>query len=334
MNLSGSLILLTTALIWGLAFVAQRVGMDYVGPFTFSCVRYILGGAVLLPLILLRRQTGRVHDPLGETDDHPTDTEQSARRAGNPSAAESQTIHTQAEAGSSPARPAGTGAPSYRRRLLTGGVLCGIALGVASCLQQAGILYSTVAKSGFITALYIVLVPVAGFLFLKKRVSARLWVAVAAAAVGLYLLSMGGGSLRPSAGDTILALCALCFTAQILLVDHYSVLADCIELACLEFFTAALTAAIPMVLFETPTAAALRAAALPLLYAGIFSSGIAYTLQIVGQKNLNPSVASLIMSLESPIAAVAAYFLLGQTLTLRELAGCLIMGAAIILAQL
>ncbi len=285
-----SLLLLLTASIWGVAFVAQSVGMDYVGGFTFNAVRFLLGALVLTPVLLvLKRLSPALPIP------------ESARTA-------------------------------HRQNLMRGGLLCGIFLCLASNFQQFGIKYTTVGKAGFITACYIVLVPVFG-LFLHKKCSPFIWAAVFLALAGLYLLCMTDG-FSIQKGDILVMICAVLFAFQILSVDHYSPLVSGLELSIAQFIICAIGSGIPALIFEKPHLSSILAAWQPILYAGIFSCGIAYTLQIVGQRGLNPTVASLIMSLESCISAIAGFLILGQMLSLRELLGCVIMFAAIILAQL
>lgn len=278
-----ALLLVLTALIWGVAFVAQSVGSDSVGPFTFLCCRSVIAGVALLPVIALR---GRGKEK--------------------------------------------TLLP--RRTEWIGGVLCGAALGVASALQQAGIAGTTSGKAGFLTALYIVIVPLFGLL-LKKKVPAATWVGVGLAMVGMYLLCIGSGfSVSPS--DALLLLCAVCFSVHILTVDHFSPKTDGVRMSCVQFFSCALLSAIPMLIWERPDAASLAAAWLPILYAGLFSSAVGYTLQIVAQKNVPPALASLLMSLESVFSALAGWAILHESLSPRELAGCALVFAAILLAQI
>lgn len=219
-----------------------------------------------------------------------------------------------------------------KRTLLLGGLLCGTSLCIASCLQQIGIAYTTVGNAGFITAMYILIVPLFG-LFFGKKVSGKLWISVAVAVVALYLLSIKDG-FSVSKGDLLVMLCAVMFAVQILLVDRYSPQVDGVKLACIQFFVAAVLPIPPMLIFEKPTVAALSAAWLPIAYAGLLSSGVAYTFQILAQKYTRPTVASLLMSLESVFAVLAAAVVLRQIPTLREGIGCLLMFAAIILAQL
>ena len=223
--------------------------------------------------------------------------------------------------------------PDQKRTLRFGGIACGFILCVASCLQQAGIAYTTVGKAGFITAMYILIVPLLG-LFFHQRVPAKIWGCILIAAAGLYLLCMTKGSLRLSKGDGLMVLCAVVFSVHILAVDHFSPKTDGIKLACLQFFASSAFAAVGMVIWERPSLETVLSAWSTLLYAGALSCGIGYTLQIIGQKNTRPAVASLLMSLESVFAVLAGAVLLREIPTLREGLGCGLMFAAIILAQL
>lgn len=293
-QLRQSLILLVTATIWGTAFVAQSVGMEHVGPFTFIAARFALGALALLPVILLQNRRLKA-DGIGK--------------------------------GKMADGRAGSG-----KVLWKGGLLCGIALMSAASLQQVGIMRTTVGKAGFITAMYIIIVPILG-VFMGRRIRPLIWGCVLLAAAGLYLLSMSGAFSLQS-GDALCLACAVIFAIQIMLVDHYVEVADGVRLSAIQFLTASALGTVMMLLFEHPSLSAVWNARVPILYAGIMSSGVAYTLQIIGQRGLNPTIASLIMSLESVIAAAAGFIFLHQTFTGRELCGCILMAAAIVLAQL
>lgn len=283
-----SLMLLLTAAIWGVAFVAQSVGMDYIGPFTFNAIRSLVGGLVLIPCIwLLNRKK-----PAAQED-------------------------TPAQSG---------------RTLFIGGICCGVALAVASSLQQMGIQYTSVGKAGFITALYIVIVPLLGLLF-KRRVSGLIWVAVVIAVGGMYLLCITEG-FSFGKGDLLVMASAFCFSAHILIIDYFSPKADGVKMSCIQFLVCGLLCAVPMLIMERPSLPQILAAWMPLIYAGVFSCGVGYTLQIVGQRHIDPTIASLILSLESVISVLAGWVILGQKLTVRELIGCILVFCAIILAQL
>ena len=286
------LLLFTAAVIWGVAFVAQSVGMDYVGPYTFNMVRTLLGGLVLIPCIFLlgRKNVRKDHD----------------------GSRSSQTFD----------RP---------RDLFIGGGLCGLMLFISTSLQQVGIQYTTVGKAGFITALYIILVPILG-IFLKRKPGLRIWISVVIALVGLYLLCMTG-SFSLSKGDFLILICSFCFSIHIMIVDHFSVKVSGTKLSCIQFFISAALSAIPMFLLETPRMSNILQAWLPILYAGILSCGVAYTFQIIGQKGCDPTIASLILSLESVVSVLAGWMILHQSLSAKEITGCVLMFAAIILAQ-
>lgn len=294
-QIRNSFILLLTAFIWGVAFVAQSVGMDYVEPFTFNCIRSIIGGLFLIPCILVLNKV----NPERRTElSGLSPQEQKARK----------------------------------KKLLAGGIWCGVVICVASNLQQFGISYTTVGKAGFITALYIVIVPILG-LFFRKKCSPAVWLGVVLAVLGLYFLCMSEG-FRVQLGDFLVFLCALAFSVHIMVIDHYTQLVDGVKMSCIQFLVCGVLSGICMFLFEQPQIANILAAWQPILYAGILSCGVAYTLQIVGQKGMNPTVASLILSLESVISVLAGLVLLKQQLSSREIAGCVLMFAAIILAQL
>lgn len=280
-----SLLLFLAATIWGVAFVAQSVGMEYVGPYTFLACRSFLGAAVLLPMIQLRKK---------------------------------QRVQSEQWNG---------------RLLAIGGICCGVCLFVASILQQIGIMYTTVGKSGFITAMYIVVVPVLG-IFLKKKLGVRIWCGVLLAVIGLYFLCMAPGSISFQKGDVLTGLCAIVFSFHILVVDYFAPRLDGVAMSCVQFLTCGTLATIGMFVFETPSFASIAMAWLPILYAGALSSGVAYTLQVIGQRGMNPTVASLLMSMESVISVIAGWAILKQALSAREILGCVLMFGAIVLVQL
>lgn len=287
-NIKGNSILMITAFIWGTAFVAQSVGMDYVGPFTFIASRYILGGMFLIPCIIILNK------------------------------ADKKSLNNKKD--------------SDRKTLFIAGALCGAALFVASSFQQIGIQYTSVGKSGFITSLYIIIVPLLGLLF-KHKVSVKVWISVVISLAGLYLLCINE-SFSISRGDFFILVCAFVFSIHILIIDKYSNLVNGVKMSCIQFFTAGILGVIPMLIFEKPQISNILTASTPILYAGIMSSGIAYTLQIIGQKYTSPVIATLIMSLESVFAVLSGWIILGETLSIKESIGCCLVFAAIILAQL
>ena len=219
-----------------------------------------------------------------------------------------------------------------RETLLAGGIACGVMLCLASNFQQFGVRYTTVGKAGFITACYIVIVPVLG-LFQKKKCGLNVWGAVFAAAVGLYLLCMEGDGFFLSKGDGLVFCCAVLFSFHILVIDYYAPKTDGVKLSCIQFLVCGILSFLMMLIFERPVLSDILAAKLPILYAGIMSCGVAYTLQVLGQKGMNPTIASLILSLESSISVLAGWLILGQKLGPRQLIGCGVMFGAIILAQ-
>lgn len=286
------LLLFLAASIWGMAFVSQSKGMEYMHPLTFNGVRALIGAFVLLLYIGISRMTA-------------------GRRA----------------------------TPVNWRVTVKAGVLCGVAMTAASTLQQFGILYTTVGKAGFITALYIIFVPVGG-VFLHRKVSPIVWFGAVLAAVGMYLLCMSE-SLSLEKGDILVFLCAIVFAAHIMLVDHYSEQADGVIVSCIQFTICGAVCGTGALIWGGPSLSQLQDGMGALLYAGVLSCGVAYTLQIVGQRSVNPTVAALIMSLESVVATVAGWAaykmgMLGtdQSMTPRQILGCVIVFLAVVLVQL
>lgn len=285
-NWKSSLMLFLAAFIWGTAFVAQSVGMDYLGPLSFNGARFLLGSAALLPVICLNRVKKK------EEEKKPADL----------------------------------------RTTVKGGICCGLVLCIASLLQQYGILYTTVGKAGFITTLYIILVPFFG-IFMKKKIPGKVWVGAAIAAFGMYLLCMSE-SFSLGKGDSLVFLSAVLFSVHILVIDHFSPKADGVELSCIQFLTAGVVASVLAILLEKPDIYDFAKGIFPLAYAGILSCSVAYTFQVLGQKDTDPAVASLILSLESTVSVLAGWVILGQALSGRELAGCVLVFSAVVLVQL
>lgn len=287
-----SLLLLLAAFIWGLAFVSQSKGMDYMHPLTFNGVRALIGAFVLFLYLNIRNRLG--------------------------------------------------GKPDKRidvKKTIKAGILCGLALTAASTLQQFGIQYTTVGKAGFITTLYIIFVPIAG-IFFRRKVSPVVWTGAGIAAVGMYLLCMTE-SLRLGLGDILIFVCAILFSAHILLVDHFSPDTDGVMISCIQFTVCGIICTTGALIWGSPTFGQIIDGIGSLAYAGVLSCGVAYTLQIVGQEGVNPTVAALLLSLESVFATIAGWicFKIGllktdQTMTLRQIAGCALVFAAVILVQL
>lgn len=285
-----SCLLFLTACIWGSSFVAQSVGMDYIGPYTFNCLRFLIGSLVLLPVIFFSQH--RKKDQKDRSKD--------------------RTLQ--------------------KKEMLCGGIVCGVVLCIASTLQQIGIIYTTAGKAGFLTAMYIVLVPVLG-LFLKRKAGLQLWISVGLALIGLYLLCMKG-TFSLNGGDVLLILCAVGFSVHIMVVDYFSPKLDGTILSCIQFLVAGLISGIGMLSSEQFDWHMVLLAAKPILYSGVLSCGVGYTLQVIAQKGLNPTIASLLMSLESVVSVIAGFLVLHEVLSGRELLGCVFMFAAVILAQI
>lgn len=282
MQLKANILLLITAAIWGFAFVAQRVGMESVGPYTFNGVRFALGGLSLLPVIWFF--AGRPqHSEQAKTNNWPV------------------------------------------------GLLAGIILFIAASLQQIGLIYTTAGKAAFITCLYIILVPVSG-IFLNQRVKIHTWLGSFLAATGLYLLCVKEG-FTVMYGDFLELLGALFWTAHILLIDRYSRRVDVLKLAFFQFMTCSVLSLAAALVLEEIVFDGIMRAAVPILYGGLGSVGVAYTLQIVGQKYAPPSHAAIILSLETVFAAVGGYLILDERLGLAELAGCALMMAGMLASQ-
>ena len=290
-KIRNSILLLLTAIIWGTAFVAQSVGMDYIGPFTFNAASFLIGGTVLIPLIIYRSKK----NPLLR----------------NQSMEEKR---------------------KNRKTVWIGGICCGIALCGASLLQQMGIQHTIVGKAGFITTLYIIIVPLVELLF-GKKIAKKIWVGAVMAVVGLYLLCINE-NFSIGKGDFLVLICAVLFAVHILVIDHFAPKADGVCLSAVQFFISGTVSAIGAILFENPNVSAMLEAVVPILYAGVMSCGVAYTLQVIGQKDMNPTVASMILSLESVISVLAGWIILGQALSMKEIIGCVIVFMAVILVQL
>lgn len=298
-QLRGNLLILLAAFIWGTAFLAQKDG-GQVGTFTFNGARNLIGGVSLLPVIF-------VLDRLRE-------------RSGSKSSREDFDDVETADLG-------------WNRTVFAGGILLGVILFIASSLQQYGLLFTTIGKVGFITALYSLIVPILSVL-LGKRVSKLTWLGVFIGLVGLYFMSMHGESLHLSYGDSVVLGCAFAFSIQIMLIDHFAPKVDGVKLACVEFLTVGVISLFFMFTFEDPSLEAMSKIIPSLVYAGIFSSGVAYTLQIVGQRGANPTQASLVMCLESVFALLTGAIVLHERMLPIEYAGAVLIFIAVVLAQL
>lgn len=285
-----------------MAFVSQSKGMEEMGGFTFNGVRSMLGAVVVFPLAFIRlKAQGRKATQIEET------------------------------------KKATDAAPV--KEILLGGLSCGLIYTAASTIQQFGIAYTSVGKAGFITTLYIIIVPILG-LFLKRKVPKIVWLGAFTAAVGMYLLCVTE-SFSLSPGDVLVFFSAVLFAVHILVIDHFVQKVDGTVLSCIQLFVCGILCTTMAFIWETPAFAQLQAGMYPLLYAGVLSCGVAYTLQIIGQKGTNPTVASLILSLESVVAALSGFFAyrLGmlktdQTLSIKQIIGCAVVFASVLLVQL
>ena len=289
-SLRGSLLLLLGSMIWGAAFVAQRVGMDHVGPFTFNGIRMLLAWLVMIPVTALMEHKNK--------------------------------------------NTPGYTAPDPKDQRLSG-VICGALLFIASSLQQMGLVSTTAGKAGFITALYVVLVPVAAWFLFRKNPGKVIWLGVLIAVGALWLLCMpADGGFVLQSGDLLVLGCAVCFTFQILCVDHYAARVSGVKLARDEFLVTGGLSMLIAVATEPISWEGVREALIPILYAGIMSGAVGYTLQVLGQRDTDPTVASLIMCMEAVFAVLTGALLIGEKMTVRETVGCVLMFFAVILAQL
>lgn len=288
-----NLLLLMTAIIWGSAFIAQSKGADVIGPFTFNTVRYALAVVALLPVIYIFSRKRNSENTVDQ--DIP--------------------------------KANGT------KTLIIGGIATGIALFTASSLQQYAMAFTTAAKAGFITTLYVILVPIVG-IFLKKKIRPIIWFCALLAVIGLYLLSIKPGTFSISRGDFFVLLCALAFTGHILIIDYFSPKTDGVKLSCIQFAVVSIASFVAMMMTEPFVLSEVLDAIIPLLYTGVLSSSVGYTCQIIAQKKADPVISSLILSLESVFAAIFGALILHESMSGREITGCAIMFVAIIIAQL
>lgn len=285
----GNILLIITALIWGCAFVAQSIGMDYVGPFTFNGTRCIVGGIFLFIVNILFDAFKKKKGTYKKTE------------------------------------------KSEQKELIKGGIVCGIIVFAASTIQQFGIAQTTVGKAGFISVLYILIVPFFSVL-LRQKLPKMIWLCCALALSGLYLLCVNE-SLSLNKGDFIVLISSVVFALHIIAVDRFAPKVDCVKLSCLQFLVAGAISVVFMFIFEKPDIKSILSAWLPILYAGALSGSVGYTLQTVAQKWTKPSVASLLMSFESVFAVLAGAVILHQIPTLREAVGCILMFISIIIIQ-
>lgn len=293
--------LLLTSIVWGFAFVAQRVGMEHVGPFAFNGIRFALGSLSLLPLIRIMGRRSR------------------------------QTVQT-GEPASDASGPGTSAQGRYRRRLLVGSLAAGAVLFVAASLQQIGIQYTTAGKAGFLTGLYVVLVPITGIAF-RHKTGLPTWLGAVLAAAGMYVLSAPDNLGRVNPGDVLVIVGAFFWTAHVLVIDHFSRRLEPVTLASAQFAWCALFSLVAAVVSEPLSFEAIRLAAAPILYGGLVSVGVGYTLQVVAQRDAPPAHASILMSLEGAFATIGGMLLLAEPLELRSIVGSLLMLTGMIATQ-
>jgi drug/metabolite transporter (DMT)-like permease len=287
-------LLFLCSFLWGTTFVAQSIGAEHVGAFTYLAGRSWVAVAFLTPVVHVM---DRFFDRRGIDNRRPRNA-------------------------------------SQRKYLITAGCISGVLLCAASAAQQIGIAYTTASKAGFITALYVVLVPVAAWLLFRKNPGRIIWLGVAMAVVALYFLCIPAEGFTLQGGDLLEFGCAICYTVQILCVDHYAPKVSGVRLARDEFLITGVLSLLIALFTETMTWEGIREALIPLLYSGIMSSAVGFTLQIIGQRDTDPTVASLLMCLESVFAVLTGAIILGEKMTVRETVGCVMMFSAVILAQL
>ena len=295
----GNLLLTLTALIWGMAFVFQRKGMESIEPITFTSARMALAAVAVGIAAFIYTKKPVAKTVPAETEKISAETERKNRR----------------------------------KNTVLGGICCGTFLACASIFQQMGIVYTTAGKAGFITAMYMIIVPVIGFVLFKKRNTWIVWLAVLIGVAGMYLLCITEG-FTLTRGDTLVCICAVLFSGHILCCDYFVQRGEAIWISAIQFVTCSALSAVTACILENPTWEKVFSAAIPILYCGILSGGVGYTLQIIAQKFTDPTIASLLMSLESVFAVLAGAILLGERMTLREMAGCVVMFVAIVLVQI
>jgi drug/metabolite transporter (DMT)-like permease len=298
-------LLLTTAIIWGLAFTAQRAGMDFVGPFTYNGVRFALGALSLVPLLLVFRGDG---------------------------GREADSANPAADAGATgTARPIAAARRRNRLRFLRDGVIAGALLFGGSSFQQVGLVYTTAGKAGFITGLYVVIVPIVAA-FLGQRTDRGRWLGATLAVAGLYFLSITS-AFTISRGDFLVFICAFFFAAHVLVLARFSRIWHPLRLAAVQYVTTAVLSMIVALATESVELASIARAWLPILYGGMFSVGVAYSLQIIAQRDAHPAHAAILLSLEGAFAALGGFLVLGEILSPRDLLGCALMLAGMLASQ-
>ena len=292
MRILGPIMLVSAAMIWGLSFVAQKQGMEYVEGFTFNGIRSLIGAIVLIPFIVIRA----VKNPVKLS---PVEKKQIQK-------------------------------DNFKGIMIVGLMLC-----IGSNLQQFAFNYIEPGRVGFITALYMLIVPLISFIVYKKKQPVTTWIGVILGVVGLYMICMGGSaSFSLGKGDILALLCSFAFALHIIVIDKFAAKIDCVVLSCGQFFVTGVISCILMFIFESPNIQSIMQAAVPILYAGIMSCGCAFTFQVIGQKYTEPTISSMLLCLESVFSVIFSFIILGERMASVEYIGCAVMFVAIIIAQL
>ena len=329
-QLKSNLLILLAAFIWGTAFLAQKDG-GQIGTLTFNGIRFLIGGTFLLPVIFVLdrlRSSKTDQDKNGAKSTH---SEQETLGACSAGPGEQGFDGKSVDSGNAVDNEGVD--MGWNRTVFAGGMACGVILFIASSLQQYGILYTTIGKSGFITALYTVIVPVLS-IALGKKVHLKTWIAVVIGMLGLYLISMYGESLSISYGDRFIIACAFGFAVQILMIDHFSPKVDPVKLSAVEFLSLGIISIPFMFIFESPNMPDIISVLPSLLYASILSSGVAYTLQVVGQRYADPTQAAIMMCMESVFSLLTGMIVLGERMTVNESIGAALIFTAVVMSQL
>jgi len=287
-NISSGLILFTASAIWGFSFVAQRIGMRFMGPFLFNSIRFMLGALVLLPFIIFKNKESEKYE---------------------------ERYHKE-----------------KNNKVYTAGILAGFLIFIAVSFQQFGVIYTTAGKAGFITGLYIIFVPIIGVIF-RQKIKANVWLGVILAVIGLYLLSVKN-EMTIGKGDFLVLIGAVFWALHVQVIGHFAPKVDSLKLAFNQFFVNSLLSFFGALIFETITLNSIKNAIWAILYAGVLSVGVAYTLQIFGQKRITPSIAAIILSMESVFSVIGGWIVLNEILSFKEIFGCLLMLLAMIIAQI
>ena len=313
-KIKGELFLLTTSIIWGAAFVFQKLATELLDPFTFNTIRYILGGLLLIPVYFYYRKGSQINASI-MADPASADPASADPASVDPASADPDFANS-------------------GRTTFWGGIICGVILALAGNIQQFGIVTTDAGKTAFITTLYIVIVPVFGLIIFRKKVRNFVWIGVLFALVGLYFLSIKPGGFSMEKGDFLVFVSAFFWAAHILAVDQLAPRVDAILLSCTQFIWAGVFSSVFMIIFAEPHIADIIACWAPIMFTSVFVVAVAFTFQIIGQKTTEPAVASILLSLESVFGVIAGMVFLHEMMSGRELLGCILMFTAVVMTQL